>query len=137
MRDIFDLIGRIFLSAIFFFEAFDSVKSMSKTKTLMTEYGINSNQDLWIYGAVFLLLLGGTLLLIGYRSTFGALLLLCYWIPVTFLVYDFWNAPKADLRIESIIFMKNMAIVGGLLMVIANGSGKYSIKRLLATTRVR
>jgi len=32
--------------------------------------------------------------------------------------------------------MKNLAIMGGLLMVVVNGSGKYSVKRLFATTKV-
>jgi putative oxidoreductase len=63
-------------------------------------------------------------------------LLLCYWIPITFIVHAFWNEPEPARRLESIMFMKNLAIVGGLLMVWANGVGKYSIKRLFATTRV-
>jgi len=39
-------------------------------------------------------------------------------------------------RIQAIMFMKNIAIMGGLLMIIVNGSGRYSIKRLLATLKV-
>ena len=78
-----------------------------------------------------------TLIWLRYRSTFGAMLLLLYWVPVTFLVHDFWNSPKEELRLESILFMKNMAIIGGLLMIVGKGSGRYSMRRLLATTRVR
>jgi uncharacterized membrane protein YphA (DoxX/SURF4 family) len=48
----------------------------------------------------------------------------------------FWNDPVKVQRIQAIMFMKNLAIIGGLLMIIANGSGRYSIKRLLATLRV-
>jgi putative oxidoreductase len=52
-------------------------------------------------------------------------------------VDDFWNfSTQIELRLKSITFMKNMAIIGGLLMLIGKGSGRYSIKRLLATTRV-
>ncbi|NJN33053.1 MAG: DoxX family protein, partial [Saprospiraceae bacterium] len=39
-------------------------------------------------------------------------------------------------RNVSLHFMKNIAIVGGLLIVVVNGSGRYSIKRLFATTKV-
>jgi putative oxidoreductase len=64
-------------------------------------------------------------------------MLIMYWVPVTFIVDDFWNfSTQIELRLKSITFMKNMAIIGGLLMLIGKGSGRYSIKRLLATTRV-
>ena len=137
MKDVIDLIGRIFLSFIFLFEAYDTIAYTKATKEMMTDYGINWNQDLLIFGGVFVLLLGGTLLLIGYRSSFGSILLLLYWVPVTLIVHDFWNAGEEVRRIESIWFMKNLAITGGLLMVLVNGSGRYSIKRLFATSRVR
>ena len=137
MRDIMDLIGRIFLSAIFIFEACDSIWYFEKTQLRMTQYGFSSNQDTLLYCAIVLLVLGGLMVLLGYRSTLGCALLLCYWIPVTFVVHDFWNAPKDQLRLQSILFMKDVAIIGGLLMLMGKGSGRYSMKRLLATTRVR
>jgi putative oxidoreductase len=81
--------------------------------------------------------MGGLMVLFGYRSTLGAIMLLMYWVPVTLIVHDFWNSdtPQA-LRYDSILFMKNFAIIGGLLMLVGKGSGRYSIRRLFATTRV-
>ncbi|MCB0627354.1 MAG: DoxX family protein, partial [Saprospiraceae bacterium] len=67
---------------------------------------------------------------------FGVLLLLLYWLPVTFIVHSFWNDPEPEKRLQAILFMKNIAVVGGLLMVWVNGSGRFSIRRLFATTRV-
>jgi putative oxidoreductase len=136
MRDITDLIGRIFLSAIFIFEAVDSTLYFEKTKQTMSQYGLNWNQDLLLYGAIFFLITGGLMVLLGYRTKLGTWMLLAYWVPVTFLVHAFWNAPNSELRIQSILFMKDVAIIGGLLMLAGKGSGRYSIKRLLATTRV-
>ncbi len=136
MKDIVDLIGRVLLGFIFIYEAIDSILYFRKTKQLMTDYGLNFQQDLLLIGAICILLLGGTLLLIGYRSSFGVVLLLLYWIPITFIVHSWWNDPVPEQRLEAIAFMKNMAIAGGLLMVYVNGSGKYSIKTLLANTRV-
>ena len=121
---------------IFIYEAVDSILYFRKTKELMTEYGLTFQQDVLLIGAIILLLLGGTLLLIGYRSSFGVILLLLYWVPITFIVHSWWNDPVPIQRVEAILFMKNMAVVGGLLMVYVNGSGKYSIKTLLANTRV-
>lgn len=136
MKDILDLLGRGLLSFIFLFEAYDSIFYYEATKQQMTAYGLEWQQDFQLVGAIILLTLGGTLLLIGYRTGLGMFLLLCYWIPVTFIVHAFWLDPEPLRRLESIMFMKNLAIVGGLLMVWANGVGKYSIKRLFATTRV-
>lgn len=137
MRDFTDLIGRIFLSAIFIFEAIDTMLYFGKTKEVMTEYGLTWSQDLLLFGAIFLLTMGGLMVLLGYRSTLGAMMLLLYWVPVTVIVHDFWNREaNPELRIQSILFMKNFAIIGGLLMLVGKGSGRYSIKRLFATTRV-
>ena len=149
MKDIVDLIARILLSFIFFYEAYDGIFYFKETKQQMTLYGITWQQDLLLYGAIFVLIFGGGLLLSGYRSGFGVVLLLSYWIPVTFIVHSFWNDPancsvyydckeQIDIyrRMQGILFMKNLAIIGGLLMVWVNGSGRWSIKRLLAKTQV-
>ncbi|HLP94067.1 MAG TPA: DoxX family protein [Saprospiraceae bacterium] len=137
MRDITDLIGRIFLSAIFIFEAIDTTMFFGTAKRTMSEHGLTWNQDFLLYGAIFLLTLGGLMVLIGYRTTLGSILLLIYWVPVTLIVHDFWNThTNLELRQESIMFMKNFAIIGGLLMLIGKGGGRYSIRRLFATTRV-
>lgn len=136
MKAFLDLLGRTLLSVIFFFEAYDSIRYFEATKQTMTEYGIIWRQDLLLTGAIGVLILGATLILIGYRSAFGALLLLLYWVPVTFIVHAFWNAPPEKLRESSIFFMKNIAIIGGLLIVYVNGAGQWSVKRLFATSRV-
>lgn len=144
------------LAFIFLYEAYDSIFFFKETKLKMTEHGLSWNQDILLYGAIALLILGGLMVLTGYRSSLGAFLLLLYWVPVTFIVHDFWNLQKEcpveftcfDLkgkeitvleyyrRTQSILFMKNIAIMGGLLMIWVNGSGRYSIRRLFATTKV-
>jgi len=137
MKDILDLVGRILLSFIFLYEAYDSIAFFKQNKQTMTDYGITWNQDLLLYGAIMLLLLGGILILIGYRVALGATCLLLYWIPFTFIVFSWWNDPEEIRRMNSLIFMKNLAVAGGLLMILVNGAGRYSIKRIFATTRVK
>ncbi len=136
MKDTIDLIARICIALIFLFEAYDSIIFFKSTKESMTQYGITWNQDMLLIVSIFLLILGGILVLIGYRSGFGAVLLLLYWIPLTFIVHSWWNDPIDIQREQSIDFMKNIAIAGGLLMIIVNGSGRFSVRRLFATTRV-
>ena len=136
MKDVADLIARIFLATIFLFEAYDSIQFYDHTQQTMTDYGITWRQDFLLISCIVLLLIGGVSLLIGYQAKLGAALLLAYWIPVTFIVYSFWNDPQEVRRLHSIFFMKNIAIIGGLLMVLVNGTGKYSIRRMLDVRRL-
>ena len=137
MKDIFDLLGRIFISFIFFFEGYDTLFFYKDTKNKMNEYGILWQQDLLLNGSIFLLILGSLLVLLGYRPSFGAILLLLYWIPVTFILYPFWDAAPELKREMSVHFIKNMAISGGLFLVLVNGAGRWSMRRLFATSYVR
>ena len=149
MKDILDLIGRLFLATIFFYEAYDTTFHFERTKAEMADHGWLWQLDFTLYGGLFLLIMGGMLLVLGYRTRLGVTLLLLYFVPITLVVYSWWNDPKDCYltincieetqlyrREQGIIFMKNLAIIGGLLMVWVNGSGRYSIKRLFATTRV-
>lgn len=136
MKDIIDLIGRVLISVIFLYEAYDAMFYYQDNIDAMTSYGVTWNQDLLMIGTIICLVLGGILLLLGYRPGLGAFLILSYWIPVTFIAHSFWNDPPDQQRIQAILFMKNLAIIGGLMLVYVNGSGRYSVKRLFATTRV-
>ena len=136
MNHLFDLFGRIMMSAIFVFEAIDSIMYAEQTKKTMEEYGIFWKPDLLLYLSISMLLLGALLLLTGYRIRFGVLLLLLYWIPVTCIVYSFWNDPVDTQRLNAILFMKNIAIAGGLLIIAAHGGGKFSIKRIIGVSKI-
>ena len=136
MKDILDLIGRILLAVVFFFEAVDSILYFNQTKEVMSKFGLTFQQDIILIFSIAILILGATLLLIGYRSSFGAVLLVLYWLPVTFIVHSFWNDPEEMRRLQSVLFTKSLAIAGGLFLMIVNGSGRYSVKSLLANTKV-
>lgn len=136
MKDIIDLIARAFLAFIFLYEAYDSIHYFKATKEMMTSYGITWQQDILLLGVITFLVVGGALVLTGYRTGLGVFMLLAYWIPVTFIVHSWWEYPEPEARLQAIMFMKNVAITGGLLMLWINGAGKFSVKRLFATTKV-
>jgi putative oxidoreductase len=149
MKNITDLLGRLFLGFIFIYEAIDSMSYFKDTTDEMIYYGLSWNTEWQLIGGIGILLLGGVLLLIGYRVQFAVILLLLYWIPVTFIVHSFWNDPIDCLgefpcinrsqdyrRLQAMLFMKNLAIIGGLLMVFANGTQRFSVRKLFATARV-
>ncbi len=136
MKDIIDLLARACLAFIFLYEAYDSIHYFKATKVTMTEFGITWRQDLLLLGVITFLIVGGLLVLTGYRTGLGVVMLLAYWIPVTFIVHSWWEYPEPEARLQAIMFMKNVAITGGLLMLWVNGAGKFSVKRLFATTNV-
>ena len=136
MSHVFDLLGRLLMSAIFIFEAIDSIMYADQTKMTMATYGIHWKQDLLLYLSIAMLTIGALMLLTGYRVKFGVWLLLLYWLPVTFIVYSFWNDPVEVQRLHAIFFMRNMAIAGGLLVIAAHGAGKYSIRRLMTVSKI-
>ncbi len=137
MKDIMDLIGRIFISFIFIFDAIDSIIYYGATQEKMMDFGLIWQKDIMMSASIFILLFGGILILVGYRSSLGAILLLLYWIPITLVAHSFWNDIEPFRRIESQLFIRNIGIAGGLLIILVNGSGKYSIKKLFATTKVK
>ena len=138
MKDIFDLTGRVMLSFLFFFEAYDYFAYERLNKEAMTIYGLTWNQDFFLYLAIFALVVGALMLLLGYRMRTGAVILLMYFIPLTFIVHDFWweTPGTAEYRLQSILFMKNIAIIGGLLISATHISGRYRIRRIFATTNI-
>ncbi|MBK8082286.1 MAG: DoxX family protein [Saprospiraceae bacterium] len=127
----FRINGRIFIAFVFIYEALDALVFFQKTKATMTVYGLTWNQDLVLTTLISILILGGIMVLIGYYSGIGSFLLLLYWLPYTLIVYSFWNDPVELQRLHALYFMRNLALCGGLMLLLANGAGKYSIKRLL------
>lgn len=131
MKDIAELLARILIAFVFIYEALDTIVFFNKTKATMSTYGIMWNQDILLYMLIFILLLGAVLVLIGYHARFGAVLLLLYWIPYTLIIYSFWDDAPEYKRIHAIYFMRNLTIMGGLLLLISNGAGRFSVKRLI------
>lgn len=136
MKNVVDLLGRMLLSFIFLYDAYDSIFYFKDTRAKLTAYGLTWKQDWLIVGAIIFIVLGGLMLLFGYRAKLGAVLLLLYWVPMTFIVHAFWEYEEPTRRLQALLFTKNIAIMGALLLVWANGTGKFSIKRILATTHV-
>jgi len=135
MKDIIDLIARIMICGIMFYDGIDSMLYFDDTYKEMISYGITWHTSFWLKASIFLTMVGSIFLLLGYRTGLAVTLLALYWIPITFIVYDFWNDPAEIRRLNTHIFFKNMAILGALLMVYINGSQKYSVRRFFQAAR--
>lgn len=70
---------------------------------------------------------GALSLILGYKAKTGAWLIVIFLIPVTFMMHAFWNAPEAMVPIQMAMFMKNISMLGGALMIAYFGAGPVSI----------
>ena len=67
-----------------------------------------------------MLLLGGLSIMFGIYPFVGILLLVAFLIPVTLMMHNFWSLADPQMRMaDKINFMKNMALLGALLMLLA------------------
>lgn len=66
---------------------------------------------------------GAFLILTGIQVRLGALILCLFLIPTTFLFHDFWNLEGSAQELQITMFLKNLAIFGGGLVLLAYGSG--------------
>jgi len=73
-------------------------------------------------------LLGGLSILAGYKARHGAWLIVLFLVPVTVMMHNFWviTEPMAA-RIQYIMFMKNLSMLGGALLITYFGSGPFSL----------
>ena len=78
--------------------------------------------------AGMLALVGGVLVVLGYRARFGAFLVLLFLVPVTLVMHKFWGIADPQVaQLQRVMFMKNAAIAGGALLIMYWGSGPYSL----------
>jgi putative oxidoreductase len=71
---------------------------------------------------------GGLSVLLGYRAKVGAWLIALFLVPVTLMMHKFWTVHDPMMaQLQTVMFMKNMAILGGALLISQFGSGPWSL----------
>jgi Predicted membrane protein len=121
------LIARILFSMMFIWAGFGHF--FSSTIAYGATHGVPM-ASLFVPLAGVFALLGGLSILLGYKVKIGAWLIVIFLVPVTFMMHNFWmmEDPMA-MRLQRIMFMKNLAMIGGALMFAYFGSGSYSLKK--------
>jgi putative oxidoreductase len=71
---------------------------------------------------------GGLSILLGYRAKLGAWLIVLFLIPVTLMLHKFWAVTDPMMaQIQMILFMKNVSMLGGALLISQFGAGPFSL----------
>ncbi len=78
-------------------------------------------------------LAGGLSILLGYRAKIGGWLLAAFMLPVTIMMHNFWAVTDPTMaRMQQVMFMKNLAILGGALLISYFGAGALSLDARIA-----
>jgi putative oxidoreductase len=111
-------LGRICLSLIFIISGVKHAMSFSEGCMQLQGKGFPL-PPMFMAAAVFCLIVGGLEVATGYFSRIGALLLIVFLLIVTPTFHDFWSYHGTEGQMQAINFMKNLGLLGGLLVVYA------------------
>lgn len=115
------LSGRLLISAIFIMAGIDKLGSYEGTQGYMQSMGV---PDILLPAVILLEIGAGAALLLGWKVRIFAFLLAGFTLLSALIFHlDFNN------QMQMIMFMKNLAITGGLLFVLSFGAGEWSLDR--------
>ena len=132
MQNIIDkfgpLVGRILLALIFLVSGYGKIGGFTGTAGYMASKGLPMAEVL--LAITIVIEIGAALMIIaGFKARLGAAALFLWMIPVTFLFHNYWAMPADQQMIQQIMFMKNLGLMGGMLYIMAFGSGPMSIDK--------
>ena len=111
------LFARIFISAIFIWSGTNKIINPVATQENMSAHGMPFTL-FFLVAAIALEILGGLSVLLGIKTRWGAAMLIIFLIPATLIFHT-----DLGTELEQAMFLKNLAMLGGLLMLIRYGGG--------------
>ena len=121
MSNLIDLIGRLFISALFLISAYNKILSIDGTMGWMEGFGI---PGILLYPTILFEIILPLFIIIGYQAKLSAGLLAIFCIVTAFIFhYDFGD------QMQTIAFLKNIGLAGGFLFIVANGTKEWSVDK--------
>ena len=119
MINIFDLIGRVFISLLFLLNGYFKILNYNGTIDWMESYGV---PGFFLIPSIILEIVAPLLIIIGYKTKIAAIFLVAFCIGTAFIFHaDFSN----QIQINS--FLKNIALAGGFIFIAVSGPKKFSL----------
>lgn len=119
MNNSIDFVGRVFLSAIFFLSGINKISGYAATQGYMESHGV---PGLLLPLVIVLEIVAPVLIVIGWQTRLAAWALAGFSL-LTALLFHMNFAEQ----MQMILFMKNIAIAGGFLLLAAHGPGVLSL----------
>lgn len=119
------LVGRVFIAAIFIILGFAKISSFAVMSDFAAGNGVPF-PDLAIVVAIIVELGGGLMIALGWKTRLAALATFLFLIPVTYYFHTNFADPM-----QMTMFLKNLSIMGAMLMIAAYGPGQYSLDEMM------
>ncbi len=121
MANVLDLVGRIFISALFLISAFNKIFNLDGSIGWMEGYGV---PGFLIYPAIAVEIILPVLVIVGYQARIAAGVLAVFCLMTAFLFhFDFANQSQL------VSFLKNIGLAGGFLFIVANGTKDWAVDK--------
>ena len=112
-------IGRLLISFMFLMSGLNKIGNYSNTSSWMEAMGVSGS---FLPLVIIFEMLAAVAVIVGWQTKIAAFLLAGFCILSGLIFHsNFYN------QVEMIMFMKNIAIAGGFLVLVANGAGNYSL----------
>jgi len=125
-QDALALVGRILIAYLFIPAGWGKIAGFAGTVGYATSVGMPMPQVAVAVGLA-IELVGGLMLLAGFKTRWAAAALALFTLVAAFFFHNYWAMPEAQQMMQKIMFDKNIAIAGGLLVLVAFGAGRFSL----------
>lgn len=119
MANLIDLLGRIFISALFLISAYNKIFSLDGSMNWMEGFGV---PGFLLYPAIVLEIILPLFIIIGYQARLTAGLLAVFCIATAFIFHLDFND-----QMQTTAFLKNLGLAGGFLFLVANGTREWAV----------
>ena len=125
------VVARTLLALMFILAGFSKFAALAGTAGYIASKGLPMPSVL-AFATATLEVVGGLALAVGFQARWAALALALFTLLASVLFHNFWALPAEQVMVQQLMFMKNLSVVGGLLLVFSFGAGAPSLdaKRL-------
>jgi putative oxidoreductase len=123
------LVGRIALGAIFVMSGYGKLAGLDGFTAVLANQGVPLAPIMAVLAAAAEFS-GGLFIVLGFQARLGALVLVAFTVAATLIAHRFWELDGAAYKAQQIQFSKNLSIIGGLLLLVAAGSGRFGLDGL-------
>jgi len=127
LRNCIAFLGRLLLSQIFIASGVMKVFAWTKTAEHMQQAGMVA-VPFFLAAAIFVEIVAGLMILINWNAAFAAWVLFLYLIPVSVIFHNFWKYTGQMQENQMQHFVKNVTIMGGLLMLSVLRTGRTAFQ---------
>jgi putative oxidoreductase len=120
------LLARVLLAAMFVLGGLSKFGGLAGTAGYIGSKGLPLPMLLAV-GTAALELLAGLAIVVGYRARLAALALALFTLLASVLFHNYWAMPAEQQSMQQLMFMKNMAVAGGMFLLAAVGAGALSL----------